>query len=77
MGSQVITASIDRTCKLWDLRNTSKSMVTFIGHSDEILDVTFNLTGTKIASASSDGTAKIYDAKTFQTESTLTGNNQI
>ena len=32
----------NKTCKLWDLRNTSKSLKTFIGHNDEIMDVTFN-----------------------------------
>ena len=76
-GTQIITSSIDKTCKLWDLRNTSKSLATFIGHNDEILDVTFNLTGTKIASASSDHTAKIYNTKTLLTEYTLTGKNLI
>jgi len=35
--------------------------------------VTFNLTGTKIASASSDHTAKIYNTKTLLTEYTLKG----
>ena len=59
----VITSSIDKTCKLWDLRNPSKSLKTFIGLSDEIMDVCFNLAGTKIASGSSDNTAKIYDVK--------------
>jgi dynein assembly factor with WDR repeat domains 1 len=49
-------------------------MATFIGHEDEILDVTFNLTGTKIASASTDTTARIYNTKTLLTEYTLTGN---
>jgi dynein assembly factor with WDR repeat domains 1 len=68
-----VTSSIDRTCKLWDLRNTSKSLVTFLGHEDEILDVTFNLTGSKIASASTDKTARIYNTKTLHTEYTLTG----
>jgi dynein assembly factor with WDR repeat domains 1 len=46
---------------------------TFVGHTDEILDVTFNLTGTKIASASSDTTARIYNIKNLQTENVLTG----
>ena len=39
-------------------------------------DVTFNLTGTKIASASSDGTAMIYDVKTLKTEHILTGHTK-
>ena len=72
-GSHIVTSSIDRTCKLWDLRNTSKSLATLVGHNDEILDVCFNLTGTKIASASSDGTAKIYNFKTLSCEHTLVG----
>jgi len=59
---------------LWDLRNTSKSLFTFVGHNDEILDVTFNLTGTKIASASSDNTARVYNVKNLHTEYVLTGN---
>ena len=61
----VVTSSIDKSCKLWDLRNTSKSLKTFIGHNDEIMDVCFNLAGTKIASGSTDSTAKIYDVKTL------------
>lgn len=73
-GTHIITSSIDRTCKLWDLRNTSRSLHTFVGHSDEILDVTFNLTGTKIASASSDNTARLYNIKNLHTEHVLTGN---
>lgn len=74
-GTHIVTSSIDRTCKLWDLRNTSRSLHTFVGHTDEILDVTFNLTGTKIASASSDHTARIYNIKNLQTENVLTGRN--
>ena len=35
--------------------------------------MSFNLTGTKIATASGDHTAKIYNVKTLLTEYTLTG----
>ena len=72
-GTHVVTSSIDRTCKLWDLRRTDRSLHTFEGHNDEIMDVAFNLAGTKIATASSDHTAKIYDVKTLSTEHTLVG----
>jgi len=37
------------------------------------MDVTFNLTGTKIASASTDHTVKLYDVKTLKTDYTFTG----
>ena len=46
---------------------------TFSGHNAEILDVFFNLTGTKIASASSDRTARDYDVKTLKTDFILEG----
>ncbi len=31
------------------------------GHEDEILDVVFNIPGTKLATASADGTSRLYD----------------
>ena len=40
------------------------------------MDVCFNLAGTKIASGSSDNTAKIYDVKTLTTEFTCTGHSK-
>jgi dynein assembly factor with WDR repeat domains 1 len=33
----------------------------FSGHTDEVLDLNFNSTGTKLASASADGTCKVYN----------------
>ena len=44
----VVTGSIDKTCKLWDLRNPSESLKTFAFHKDEAMDVCFNLGGTKL-----------------------------
>jgi len=34
------------------------------GHNDEILDVTFNSTGSRLATASADGTARVYNTMT-------------
>ena len=45
----------------------------FTGHSDEVLDLSFNTTGTKLASASSDGTAKIYNVSEAECIMTLEG----
>lgn len=48
------------------------------GHTDEVLDVAFNTTATRIATASADKTTKIYDAQTFECLHTLTGHeNEI
>jgi len=54
-----VSGSIDQTCKLWDVRNGT-CLKTFSGHEDEILDVAFNMTGTKLVTASADGTSRLY-----------------
>ena len=58
-GEYCATASIDGTCRLWDVR-MGKCLKVFEGHSDEVLDLAFNSTGTKLATASADSTCKIY-----------------
>ncbi len=37
-----------------------KCLKTFSGHNDEVLDISFNSTGTKLATASADSTCKVY-----------------
>ena len=56
-----------------DLRKLDKSFHTFTDHTNEIMDVTFNLSGTKIATASSDCTSKIYDVETLEMNYSLEG----
>lgn len=38
-----------------------KCLKVFEGHSDEVLDLAFNSTGTRLATASADSTCKIYN----------------
>lgn len=45
---------MDKTCKLWDVR-TGGCIATLRGHEDEVLDIAFDWTGHKVASASADG----------------------
>jgi dynein assembly factor with WDR repeat domains 1 len=49
-GELCISGSIDRTCKIWNV-STGQCDNTLRGHNDEILDVTFNLTGGKVSVA--------------------------
>ena len=58
---------------MWDLRKADKSLHTFTEHENEIMDVVFNLSGTKIASASSDCTSKIFDVNTLKMDFNLVG----
>ena len=46
---------MDQTAKLWDCR-TGQVIATLRGHEDEVLDVAFDYTGMKLATASADGT---------------------
>ena len=49
-------------------------MKVFTGHKDEVLDLTFNNTGTKLATASADSTVKIYSVAEAECLMTLEGN---
>uniref|UniRef100_A0A8C1DKZ5 Dynein assembly factor with WD repeat domains 1 n=1 Tax=Cyprinus carpio carpio TaxID=630221 RepID=A0A8C1DKZ5_CYPCA len=41
-------------------------LATLLGHNDEVLDVCFNYAGQLIATASADGTSRVFSAETFQ-----------
>lgn len=58
-----ISGSIDRTCKVWDVAS-GQCIHTLRGHNDEILDVSFNTTGSKLVSASADGTSRVFNTMT-------------
>ena len=46
---------------------------TLRGHNDEILDVTFNTTGSKLVTASADGNARVYNTMTGACQAILSG----
>lgn len=56
----IATSSLDGTAKIWDIRDFKRPLFTF-KHRDEVLDVCFDYTG-KIATCSSDCTAKVYNS---------------
>ena len=58
-GKSILTASDDKTAKLWDL--SGKCLVTFSGHSDWVISAVFSPDGKSILSASGDKTAKLWD----------------
>lgn len=62
-GDKCISGSIDRTCRVWDVRS-GESVFVLRGHSDEVLDVSFNPSGSKLATASADNTARVFNMQT-------------
>ncbi len=57
---------------MWDI-GSGKCIETFRGHVDEVLDISFNSTGTKLITASADGTARVYNVMNGACTAILTG----
>ncbi|NXV97605.1 DAW1 factor, partial [Calonectris borealis] len=58
--------------QLWNAL-TGTHIATLTGHSDEILDVCFDYAGQRIATASADGSARVYNAETKKCIAKLEG----
>ena len=51
--------------RLWETR-VGRCLAVKVGHTDEVLDVQFDAAGNSFVSASSDGTARLYNTHTGQ-----------
>ena len=64
-GSQLASASIDQTVRLWDPA-TGQEVQKLEGHTDGIMAVAFSQDGSQLASASGDQTVRLWDPATGQ-----------
>jgi WD40 repeat protein len=71
-GTRVVTASADKTARVWDSR-TGQLVSTLKGHEDSVLSAAFSPDGTRVVTASEDKTARVWDSRTGQLVSTLKG----
>ncbi|WP_437581085.1 TIR domain-containing protein [Sorangium sp. So ce887] len=71
-GQRIVSASDDRTLKVWDLA-TGQLLSTLEGHSDSVNACAISPDGQRIVSASDDRTLKVWDLATGQLLSTLKG----
>src|SRR5262249_38383087 len=62
-GSRAVTASWDKTAKIWDA-TTGKLIATLAGHRDRVMTARFTPDGSRIVTASIDGTAVVWDGLT-------------
>ncbi len=62
-GQRLVTASEDKTARLWDVK-TRKQLAVLLGHKNKVLFAEFSPDGKKVVTASEDGTARLWDANT-------------
>ncbi len=58
--------------QVWDVASGT-CVHTLRGHNDEILDVGFNTTGSKLVTASADGNSRVYNTMTGACQAVLAG----
>ncbi|MGH9938894.1 MAG: hypothetical protein ACREAM_21850, partial [Blastocatellia bacterium] len=73
-GQLIVSASHDRTLKVWDAM-TGEMLRTLEGHSSSVIGCAFSPDGQLIVSASDDRTLKVWDAMTGQMLRTLEGHS--
>ncbi len=61
-GSRIVTASYDKTAKVWDAKSGAE-ILTLKGHTDYVHSASFSPDGSRIVTASGDKTAKVWDAE--------------
>jgi WD40 repeat protein len=64
-GRRVVTASDDRTARVWSVA-TGRAIGAPLRHDEAVTFATFSPDGTRVATASNDHTARLWDASTSQ-----------
>ncbi|MDT9178410.1 MAG: WD40 repeat domain-containing protein, partial [Limnospira sp. PMC 1238.20] len=71
-GFRAVSASMDKTLKLWDLERATE-LATLTGHSRGVNAVAIAPDGKRAVSASDDKTLKLWDLETGEVLATFTG----
>ncbi len=69
-GARILTASADKTAKLWDA--ASGKLLASFAHQDVVCGAAFSPDGARILTASWDNTAKLWDAASGKLIASLT-----
>lgn len=69
-GTHIVSASQDKTVRIWDAR-TGATLVVLSGHGSKIRSAAYSPDGTRVVTASKDRTARIWDATTGKTLAVL------
>jgi len=74
-GTQVLSASSDKTVKLWDIAS-GREIRTFSGHKSTVRSVAFSPDGKRFISGSYDNTVKLWDIASGQELRTFSGHTE-
>ena len=73
-GSRIVTASQEKTARIWDTA-TGKQLQVLRGHEAGLWTVVFSPDGSRVLTASEDKTARLWDAATGQQIAVLSGHD--
>jgi WD40 repeat protein len=65
-GTRVVTASNDKTARVWDAA-TGKSLAIALEHQREVVSAAFSPDGTRVVTASFDNTARVWETRLDET----------
>jgi hypothetical protein len=74
-GRRVLTASDDKTARLWEVDN-GKLLVTFEGHNDRLVSAVFSPDGQRVLTASDDKTAQLWETNSGKLSATFQGHTE-
>jgi WD40 repeat protein/energy-coupling factor transporter ATP-binding protein EcfA2 len=60
-GRYVVTASADKTARVWDLKQAHPTSIALAGHEQPVYAAAFDHYGRRVVTASLDGTARVWD----------------
>ena len=75
-GARIVTASADKTARIWDATTSAEGAV-LRGHEEYVVSAAFSPGGAQIVTASADKTARIWDATTGAEIIVLRGHEQV
>jgi Tol biopolymer transport system component len=71
-GTRIVTASDDKTARVWDAAS-GRSLMALQGHTGTVIAAAFSPDGTRIVTASGDQTARVWDAASGRSLTLLQG----
>jgi pre-mRNA-processing factor 17 len=76
-GHLLLSASLDGSCKIWDVLNDRRCMRTYAGHSEAVKDCSLAPDASQFVSCGFDRFARVWDVETGKVLHTMTAERQM